>query len=67
MEALILGALWLLACILVGLVGRRRSIGFLGVFLLSLVLSPILMILVLQMTRTPERERRDRRSSSQAS
>ena len=41
--------------------------GFFGVFLLSLVLSPILTILVLQLTRTPERERRDRRSSSQAS
>ena len=64
MEALILGALWLLACIIVGLVGRRRSMGFFGVFLLSLVLSPIVMILVLQLTRTPDRERRDRRPSS---
>jgi hypothetical protein len=46
------------------LVGRRRSMGFFGVFLLSLVLSPIVMILVLQLTRTPDRERRDRRPSS---
>jgi hypothetical protein len=66
MQALILGALWLLACILVGLVGRHRSMGFFGVFLLSLVLSPIVMILVLQLTRTPERERPDRRPSSPA-
>ena len=64
MEALILGALWVLACIVVGLVGRRRSMGFFGVFLLSLVLSPIVMILVLQLTRTPDRERRDRRPSA---
>jgi hypothetical protein len=64
MEALVLGALWVLACIVVGLVGRRRSMGFFGVFLLSLVLSPIVMILVLQLTRTPGRERRDRRPSS---
>ena len=59
MEALVVGALWVLACIVVGLVGRRRSMGFFGVFLLSLVLSPIVMILVLQLTRTPDRERRD--------
>jgi hypothetical protein len=64
MEALVLGALWVLACIVVGLVGRRRSMGFFGVFLLSLVLSPIVMILVLQLTRTPDRDRRDRRPSS---
>jgi hypothetical protein len=66
MEPLILGALWVLACIVVGLVGRRRSMGFFGVFLLSLVLSPIVMILVLQLTRTPDRDRRDRRPSSSA-
>jgi hypothetical protein len=66
MEALIVGALWLIACIIVGLVGRRRSMGFFGVFLLSLVLSPIVMILVLQLTRTPHREQRDRRPSSPA-
>jgi hypothetical protein len=64
MAELILGALWVLACIVVGLAGRQRSMGFFGVFLLSLVLSPIVMILVLQLTRTPDRERRDRRPSS---
>ena len=64
MEALVLGALWVLACIVVGLVWRRRSMGFFGVFLLSLVLSPIVMILVLQLTRTPDSERRGRRPSS---
>ena len=67
MEALILGALWILACIIVGLVGRNRSMGFFGVFLLSLVLSPVVMIIVLQLTRTPDRDRRDRRPSSPTS
>jgi hypothetical protein len=68
MEYIILGSIWLLACFLVGLVGSRRSMGFWGAFLLSLVLSPIVMILVLQLTKTPASVRRDRdRTSSRAS
>jgi len=65
MEVIVLGAIWLVACFLVGLVGSRRSMGFWGAFLLSLVLSPVVMILVLQLTKTPasERRRRDRTSS----
>ncbi len=60
----ILGAIWLLGCLLVGLVGSRRSMGFFGAFFLSLVLSPFVVIVILQLTRTPERYRRDRRRPS---
>jgi hypothetical protein len=68
MEVIVLGTIWILACALVGLVGSRRSMGFWGAFLLSLVLTPVVMILVLQLTKTPASVRRDRdRTSSRAS
>lgn len=37
-------------CAFVGFLGRKRSIGFAGVFTLSLILSPIIMSLVLLVT-----------------
>ncbi len=39
-------ALYLLGCLLVGFVGRDRQIGFPGFFVLSLFLTPIVMIIV---------------------
>jgi hypothetical protein len=63
MEPLILGALYLLACILVGIVGSRRSMGFFAAFFFSILFSPIIMILVLQLTRPSARDR-DRQSTS---
>jgi hypothetical protein len=67
MEPMILGAIYLLACVLVGLVGSRRSMGFFAAFFFSLIFSPIVVILVLQLTRTPHRYPRDRdRPSSTA-
>lgn len=59
MEPTILGAIYLLACLLVGLVGSRRSMGFFAAFFLSVVFTPIVVILVLQLTRTPDRQRRN--------
>jgi len=68
MEPTIVIVIYLLACILVGLVGSRRSMGFFAAFFFSLFFSPIVVILVLQLTRTPDRYRRDRdRPSSSAS
>ena len=33
---------YLLGCVLVGLLGSRRTIGFWGFFILSMVLSPVI-------------------------
>jgi len=38
--------LYLLLCLLVGFVGRNRKIGFAGFFVLSVLLSPLVMALV---------------------
>ena len=59
MEPTILGAIYLLACLLVCLVGSRRSMGFFAAFFLSVIFTPIVVILVLQLTRTPDRQRRN--------
>jgi len=60
----VLFVIYILACILVGLVGSRRSMGFFATFFFSLVFTPVVVILVLQLTRTRERQRRDRPSST---
>jgi hypothetical protein len=64
MSPIVLGVIYVLACLLVGLVGSRRSMGFFAAFFFSLIFSPIVVILVLQLTRTPDRLRRDRDRSS---
>ncbi|MCB9528832.1 MAG: hypothetical protein R3F65_06275 [bacterium] len=38
---------YLLACFLVGVMGRKRRVGFFGAALLSLLLTPVLMFFVL--------------------
>ena len=38
----VLSALYILACLLVGLIGRRRKWGFWGYFWASIVMSPVL-------------------------
>lgn len=68
MEPGILLAIYLLACFLVGLVGSRRAMGFFAAFFFSLLFTPIVVILILQLTRASERRQRDRhRPSSPAS
>jgi hypothetical protein len=59
MEPAILAAIYILACLLVGLVGSRRSMGFFAAFFLSVLFTPIVVIIVLQLTRTPDRQRRN--------
>lgn len=67
MEPSIIIIIYLLACLLVGLVGSRRSMGFFAAFFFSLLFSPVIVILILQLTRHRERRPRDReRSSSSA-
>ncbi len=60
MGPLILGAIYILACLLVGLVGSRRSMGFFAAFFFSLIASPIVVILILQLTQSRDRQRRGR-------
>jgi hypothetical protein len=48
--SILLPVAWLLAAILVGLAGRDRALGFWGFFVLSLLLSPIPVVLVLLLT-----------------
>jgi hypothetical protein len=50
MKIAILLAIYVLACLCTGLVGRQRRMGFLGTFLLSLLITPILVLLVLGLT-----------------
>ncbi|MGL4959878.1 MAG: hypothetical protein ACRC67_01510 [Inquilinus sp.] len=43
--------IYLILCIVVGLAGRRRSIGFVGYLVLSLLLTPIVPLLFLLVTQ----------------
>jgi predicted MFS family arabinose efflux permease len=56
--------IYVVACLLVGLIGSRRSMGFFAAFFFSLIFSPILVILILQLTRTPRPSRRGRDRTS---
>ncbi len=42
--------LYVVFAILVGICGSRRRMGFIGTFILSLLLTPILMLIVLMIT-----------------
>ena len=57
---------YLVCCVLVGLCGSRRRMGFTGTFLLSLVSSPVIALIVLLFTgpsrRAAELERSPRSS-----
>lgn len=37
-------------CAIVGFIGRKRSVGFSGIFTFSLILSPVIMALILLVT-----------------
>ena len=51
--------LYLVFCLLAGLCGSHRRMGFFGTFLLSLFLTPVLVLLLLILTG-PSRTERDR-------
>jgi hypothetical protein len=54
--AITIGVLVYLAfCLLTGLCGSKRRIGFLGTFIISLFITPVVMLIVLLMTG-PSRE-----------
>jgi hypothetical protein len=56
--------LYVLFCILAGLCGMHRRMGFFGTFLLSLVVTPVVVLLVLVLTAPSDRVERDRRPQS---
>jgi hypothetical protein len=41
---------YVLFCVLVGLCGSQRRMGFIGTFLISLVVTPVLVLVVLLLT-----------------
>jgi hypothetical protein len=55
--------LYVIFCLLAGLAGSQRRMGFIGTFLLSLVITPLLALLLLILTR-PSRGERDRSPQS---
>ncbi len=58
-------AAYLAFCILVGLCGSQRRMGFTGTFLLSIFITPVLALIVLLITGPSRRvEVEDRRSQS---
>jgi hypothetical protein len=56
--------LYVVFCILAGFCGSYRRMGFFGTFLLSLVITPVVMLLVLILTAPLQRVERDRRPQS---
>lgn len=55
-------AAYLVFCLLVGLCGSQRRMGFTGTFLLSLVITPLIALLVLLMTAPSRRAEMARRA-----
>jgi hypothetical protein len=49
--------LYLIFCLLAGLAGSQRRMGFIGTFLLSLVITPLLVLVLLILTRLSGGER----------
>ena len=53
--------LYVIFCLLAGLCGSHRRMGFLGTFLLSLVVTPVVVLILLILTAPSIRTERDRR------
>ena len=57
-------AVYLVFCILVGLCGSQRRMGFTGTFILSLFVTPVVALIVLLLTGPSRRIEMDRRPQS---
>ena len=44
---------YLIFCLLVGLCGSQRRVGFLGTFIISIFITPVVMLVVLLLTGPP--------------
>ena len=56
---------YLVFCILVGLCGSQRRMGFTGTFLLSLFITPVIALIVLLITGPSRRAEMERRPRNQ--
>ena len=56
--------LYLIFCILAGLCGSHRRMGFFGTFLFSLIVTPVVVLLVLILTAPSRRDEGDRPQSN---
>jgi hypothetical protein len=54
--------LYVAFCLLAGLCGSQRRMGFFGTFLVSLVVTPVVVLLVLILTAPSHRDEPDRRA-----
>jgi hypothetical protein len=54
--------LYLVFCLLAGLCGMNRRMGFLGTFVMSVFLTPIIALLVLMLTAPSQRDEQNRRA-----
>jgi len=52
--------IYLIFCLLAGFCGIHRRMGFFGTFLISLVITPVLVLFVLVLTAPSPRAERDR-------
>jgi hypothetical protein len=55
-------AAYLVFCVLVGLCGSQRRMGFTGTFLVSLVITPVIMLVLLLLTGPSRRAEMARRA-----
>jgi len=57
MTVAIVVIIYIVFCILTGLCGSQRRMGFFGTFIMSLFLTPIVMLIVLKLTAPSETRR----------
>jgi hypothetical protein len=58
-------AAYLVFCVMVGLCGSQRRMGFTGTFLLSLIITPVIMLIMLLITGPSRRAEMARRAEVQ--
>lgn len=64
-QPIVLGTLvYIVFCILVGIAGSQRRMGFTGTFILSLLVTPVVVLIVLLLTAPSQRVERRRRAQN---
>jgi quinol-cytochrome oxidoreductase complex cytochrome b subunit len=56
--------IYIVFCLLAGICGTNRRMGFLGTFLMSLIVTPVIALLVLMLTAPATRDEKGRRPQS---
>jgi hypothetical protein len=57
--------LYLVFCLLTGLCGSQRRLGFLGTFIISILITPVIMLILLLLTGPPRDSEWRRRPRSE--